>query len=248
MVQRPARGLHGVSEMEAQPIRWQVDELLAQAEWLGALARRLADQPSRADDVVQDTWLAALRRPPERGRALRPWLAKVARNVARMQRRSEQSRVAREASHDPPREVATPDELASRLEGQRMLVDAISRLDEPYRSTILLAYFESLPTDEIARRQGLAAGTVRWRVKVAIDALRSDLDCHHGGARRAWLLAIAPLVNTDAEIGVAAASTAFSLQGVLVVQSIVKLGAVVVALAILWCALAVSGIVPRPFE
>ncbi len=232
--------------MQAEPIRWQVDELLAQAEWLGALARRLADQPSRADDVVQDTWIAALRRPPERGRALRPWLAKFARNVARMHRRSEHSRVAREAGHDRPQEAAAPDELASRLEGQRMLVEAISRLEEPYRSTILLAYFEHLPAHEIARRQGLAAGTVRWRIKVALDALRSELDRHHGGVRRGWLLAIAPLVKTDAELGVAATSTAFSLQGVLLVQSIVKLGAVAAVLAALWGALAVSGIVPWP--
>ena len=69
--------------MDAKPIRWRAEELLAQADWLGALARRLVTDPSGADDVVQETWVSALRNPPERERALRPWLAKVARNAGR---------------------------------------------------------------------------------------------------------------------------------------------------------------------
>lgn len=38
--------------------------LLQHASWLQNLARTLVGDPARADDFVQETWLAALRRRP----------------------------------------------------------------------------------------------------------------------------------------------------------------------------------------
>lgn len=229
--------------MEADPVRWRAEELLAQADWLGALARRLVADPSGADDVVQETWVSALKHPPERERALRPWLAKVARNVARMQRRGEASRQRREGAAASRGEVATPDELVARLEGQRMLIDALARLAEPYRATVLLAYFEHLGSEEIARRQGVAASTVRWRLKLGLDALRDDLDRRQGGNRRAWALALAPLVRSDTQLALAT-STALSWQGVLVMQTLLKVGAAAAAVVIAVAVLSLSGAVP----
>src|SRR5215813_5175843 len=71
------------------------EELLANAEWLRRLAVSLVG-PGAAEDVVQDTWVAALRRPPPRGR-LREWLAVVATNLARTRFRREAVR----AKHAP---------------------------------------------------------------------------------------------------------------------------------------------------
>jgi RNA polymerase sigma-70 factor (ECF subfamily) len=229
--------------MEAEPIRWRADELLAQAEWLGALARRLVDDASQADDLVQDTWLAALRRPPERGRAVKPWLARVVRNAARTQRRGDAARSSRERAQTAPVESSSPDELAVKFEGQRLLIDALARLPEPYRATILLAYFERLPSDEIARRQGVAAGTVRWRIKVGLDALRAELDRGPSGDRRAWTLALAPLVR-DSRHAAATPAVALPLQGVVIVQTLLKVGAALAAVAIVVTALALSGAFP----
>ena len=39
-------------------------ELLQHSSWLRRLAREILNDASLADDVVQRTWLAALRRPP----------------------------------------------------------------------------------------------------------------------------------------------------------------------------------------
>ncbi|MEW6073256.1 MAG: sigma factor [Planctomycetota bacterium] len=50
------------------------EDLLAHAAPLRRLARRLVADEARADDLVQDTWLAALRRPPGEERNLRGWL------------------------------------------------------------------------------------------------------------------------------------------------------------------------------
>lgn len=46
------------------PSKPRIDELLAHADWVNALARRLAADAGRADDLAQDTWVAALRKRP----------------------------------------------------------------------------------------------------------------------------------------------------------------------------------------
>jgi DNA-directed RNA polymerase specialized sigma24 family protein len=53
----------------------------------------LLGDPDRAADVVQDTWVASLKRPPRHAKSLRGWLAVVARNLAR---RTEHDGSARE--------------------------------------------------------------------------------------------------------------------------------------------------------
>lgn len=68
--------------MEPSSAPFRPEELLEHAAWIRRLARRLVQGEARADDLVQETWLAALRAAP-RGGPLRPWLARVARNFAR---------------------------------------------------------------------------------------------------------------------------------------------------------------------
>ena len=50
-------------------------DLLANADFVSRLSRRLVFDEHRSDDVVQETWLAALRAPPEEGRPVRSWLS-----------------------------------------------------------------------------------------------------------------------------------------------------------------------------
>jgi RNA polymerase sigma-70 factor (ECF subfamily) len=54
---------------------------------LWAIAFRMTGVAADADDVVQDTFARLLAHPPNRDRPLRPWLVKVAMNVARDQLR-----------------------------------------------------------------------------------------------------------------------------------------------------------------
>ena len=44
-----------------------IETLLAEREWVRALARSLLADSNRADDVEQQTWLSAMRRPPAIG-------------------------------------------------------------------------------------------------------------------------------------------------------------------------------------
>ncbi|HEX6883387.1 MAG TPA: sigma factor [Planctomycetota bacterium] len=69
--------------------------LLMHDQALRGLARGLLADAHAAEDLAQDTWLAALSRgaDPETPRA---WLASVARNLAAKLRRGEERRVRRE--------------------------------------------------------------------------------------------------------------------------------------------------------
>ena len=65
------------------------EQLLADHGWAYGLARSLARDASAADDLVQETWLAALKASWPGGSPPRSWLAEVMRNFARMRYRSE---------------------------------------------------------------------------------------------------------------------------------------------------------------
>lgn len=169
-------------------------ELLAHAAWLGQLARTLVRDD--ADDLVQETWVAALRRPPDTDAgSVRPWLRTVLTNVARLRWRSNAHRSAREqvAVTLGDEEMPSTQQLLERHELQQLLARMVGELDEPFRSTILLRFAEGLTPTQIARRLAIPAGTVRWRLKEALARLRAQLDALHRGDRRVWLAAFAPL-------------------------------------------------------
>jgi RNA polymerase sigma-70 factor (ECF subfamily) len=171
------------------------ETLLEHAAWLRHLAAGLVGDRARADDLVQDTWVAALRRPPEGSRPLRPWLARVVRNAARFRWRGDANRAAREAITAGDAEAVTPtsEALLARHQLQQLVARLVGGLDEPFRATILLRYAEGLEPTQIARRLAIPASTVRWRIKEALERLRCGLDDAHGGDRKAWLLALVPL-------------------------------------------------------
>ena len=61
---------------------FDLDELLAQQDWILGLARGLLADPHGAEDLVQESYLAALQAPPRRSETLRSWLATVVRRQA----------------------------------------------------------------------------------------------------------------------------------------------------------------------
>jgi RNA polymerase sigma factor (sigma-70 family) len=136
------------------------EQLLADAGWLRRLAERLAGN-GEADDLVQETWIAAWRREHEADRSLRPWLAKVMRDTFRMRRRAERRRQAREARLDEPDAVVSPAEVLEQVRLHKLLVELVLAMDEPFRSTLLSRFVEGKTATEIARASGLPEGTVR---------------------------------------------------------------------------------------
>ena len=168
-----------------------IEDVLGQTAWIRGLARRLVTDAAERDDVVQQVWVETLRK-GRQARALRPWLFGVVRNVARTELRRDASRRAREEASEPAERAAQPDDLVERVELEREVANALLEIAEPYRSTLLLRYYEDLSPSEIARRQKVPAGTVRWRLKHGLELLRAKLDTRFSGDRRRWALALVP--------------------------------------------------------
>ncbi len=164
-------------------------DLVEHAAWMRRLALALTGGEADADDLVQEAYVAALNRPPDPSRAPRPWLAEVVRNAWRMRLRGERRRRAREAAAgagDPP---TSPDALLDRARVQRLLADCVVSLEEPYRRTLLLRYFEGLSPQRIAEVEGIAPATVRWRLAQALARLRAAMD-ERSGERARWAPAL----------------------------------------------------------
>ncbi len=120
------------------------EDLLEHARFLRGLARRLVRDESEADELVQETWIEALRRRAEPIANLRPWLAGVLRNLARERARGAGRRARREREAARPEGLEPTANVLERIENFRVLARAVIELDEPCRSTIVQAYFEGL--------------------------------------------------------------------------------------------------------
>jgi RNA polymerase sigma factor (sigma-70 family) len=172
------------------------EALLAHAAWLQRLAAHLVSDADR-EDIVQETWAAALRARPENPERLRPWLAQVMRNAFLHRLRERRRRQAREQEVSRLEETTAEPASAAmeRLQVQRLLGEMVAALDEPFASTLVLRYFEGRSAAEIGRQMGVPAGTVRWRTKEALDRLRRQMDERHGGNRKAWVALLLPIAR-----------------------------------------------------
>jgi RNA polymerase sigma-70 factor (ECF subfamily) len=201
------------------------DELLEHADWLHRLARALVGD-ANADDIVQETFAAAVTKPPAEAGALRPWLGGVARNLAKMSLRGRKRRTAHEdrAAIEAPTDVPSSEELVERARMQQKVAALVMELPDVLRDVLLLRFFEGMSAADIARAQNIPGATVRSRLSDALARVREELDAQHGGDRRRWERVLAPIPFMAG----AAARTALVTGGL--VKAKVVLGVVVVAL------------------
>jgi RNA polymerase sigma-70 factor (ECF subfamily) len=196
--------------------------LAADARWVRALAHSLVADPALADDLVQDTWLAACQSGERPAGPRRGWLRTILRRKLFERRREQAARVDRER-HSARREALPSTlEIVERAAVHRDLVQAVLELDEPYRTTVLCRYFDELSPREIAERTGAPVATVHTRLARAIEKLRARLDRSHGGEREAWLPALFVLAHP--------ARHATHVQGALLMKTTMKVAIVLAAL------------------
>jgi RNA polymerase sigma-70 factor (ECF subfamily) len=159
------------------------------------LARELVRGEDAAEDLVQESFVRALERPPRSTDALRAWLARVLRRLARTRRRAERRADARERHVARPEAVPPPEEALASLELQEQLVAALKALPEPHRTTLWLRFHEELAPAEIAARLGASPRTIESRLARGLAQLRADLDRRAGGDRTRWLAGVAVLAR-----------------------------------------------------
>ena len=171
------------------------EALLEHAAFVRSVARATLRGDDLADDVVQDTMIAAIEESHRRRGPLRAWLAGVARNKAHnliRRRAAGRRREERAARTERTRGV---DDVAERAEEGRRLVAAVLGLEERYREPILLRYYEGLPPREIARRLDMPVETVRTRIKRGVARLRAELERTHERRPGGWQAALLPLLS-----------------------------------------------------
>lgn len=153
------------------------------------LALKILTSTEHAEDVVQETfwrvWNRAATFQAGSG-AFAPWLFGIARNLCIDELRRRQSRPSGiGGGADDLALAALPDtqpaidELAWESERRRLITSALSELPADQRQVIELAYFGGLSQREIADQLNNPLGTVKTRVRLALQKLKAVLQ-HQG--------------------------------------------------------------------
>lgn len=171
-----------------------VKAMLAQHHFVRALVRSLLRGADGEDDVVQNTWLRAMRTGPNDQANLRPWLGRIARNLSLDHLRNARRRRRHERDAGSPEAVTLASDVLQR-EGERgRMIAAVLALPQPYRNTVLLRFWNELSPTTIAKRLGVPSATVRSQLKRGLAMLREQLDADFG-SRRDWVIALSPFAG-----------------------------------------------------
>lgn len=149
---------------------------------------RLLHQADDVEDVVEETfwqaWRQASRFDVTRG-AVQPWLLTIARSraldrVRAVRRRREEPLEADDGQQVEPVAAGNPALDAEASERRRLVAAALAALPAEQREALELGYFGGLSQSEIAERTGQPLGTVKTRMRLALQKLRSQLQVLRG--------------------------------------------------------------------
>jgi RNA polymerase sigma-70 factor (ECF subfamily) len=155
-----------------------------------ALAVRIVGSPETAEEVVQEAFLSVWNGAGtyEAGRgALRSWLLSIAHHRAVDATRRRAARAQTVPLEEPGQFVGEQDVWSdvSRTLTREQVRAALASLPAEQRESIELAYFGGLAYPEIAQRLNLPLGTVKSRLRLGLQKLRSvlegsELELDHG--------------------------------------------------------------------
>jgi RNA polymerase sigma-70 factor (ECF subfamily) len=149
-----------------------------------SLAYRIVGDAGKAEDVTQEAFLSVWRSETgydaARG-SVRSWLLGIVRNRAiDLLRRSSSARAPRLdlGAEERLAEVPAPDRTeteALRRDEARSIRGALAQLPEEQSQVIGLAYFGGFSQSEIASMLGTPLGTVKGRMRLGLEKVRSLL-------------------------------------------------------------------------
>jgi RNA polymerase sigma-70 factor (ECF subfamily) len=142
-----------------------------------SVALRVLRDAGEAEDVMQEIFIQIWQNPQSyvagRG-SLGGWLVVTARNrsIDKLRRRK---------PTDPVELFTLPSPLNLAQESERNLLiekiqNAMTRLRAEQRSSLQLAFFEDLTHSEIAEKTGDPLGTIKTRIRLALIAIRKELN------------------------------------------------------------------------
>lgn len=141
---------------------------------------KMCKDPEDANDIVQETMLAAARgaRDFRGASSLTTWLYTIARSFcikARRRGRAETATLDEEGVMEVASPESTPDEIASDREVGDALEKAIAALEPMYREVLVLRDVEGLTAPEVAEVLGIGNDAVKSRLHRARAAVRERL-------------------------------------------------------------------------
>lgn len=150
---------------------------------LFAMLVRILRDTGAAEEVLQDLflqlWRSAARYDAARG-SLPAWLLVIGRNraISRLRRRGPQE-VQDDGEKFSMESVASPGNMedeAWRAQMMNRLRNAMAALPGEQRKAVELAYFEGMTQTEIAAKTNTPLGTVKSRVRAAMQTLKQVFD------------------------------------------------------------------------
>ena len=171
---------------ETEPREHFEEEALEHADQLYRIALRLSGSPQTAEELVQETYLRALRswqsyRPNTN---LAAWLATILRNVYLDEARRQQRRPATEPLDDE-HEYILFDRLAAAAKGPQELVldrlssdailESLNDVSEPFREVVVLVDIGDFSYQDAADILDVPVGTVMSRLHRGRRQLKSAL-------------------------------------------------------------------------
>jgi RNA polymerase sigma-70 factor, ECF subfamily len=153
------------------------------SQLLFGLIVRILRNRSEAEDILQDVFLRVWQRAetydPAFGSPV-AWLVRIARNRAIDRIRSRRSRPDVEPhplTHEPAEPAfLAPDETAILGQQRSAINGALSALAPDHRILIESAFFEGYTQSELAEKFGLPLGTVKTRLRRAMQQIREQLE------------------------------------------------------------------------
>ena len=157
-----------------------------------AVALRVLHSADDVEDVVEETFWQAWRQAGryESGRgAVQSWILTIARSRAldrvRMMGRRREEPISGESGELVQQLASESDPAmdAESAERRKLVLAALEELPAEQRETLELGYFAGLSQSEIAERTGHPLGTIKTRMRLAMQKLRGSLQVLREEAR-----------------------------------------------------------------
>ncbi len=151
------------------------------------LALSIVGDPAEANEVTQETFLAALRALPtyQEKKSFKAWLYTIALNHSRSHLRKQkilkrlQTTLTTVFQLEIERQIS-PEDATIQNEKEAQIWSALNQLDERHRTVTVLRYFHELSIAEISEILSVNEGTIHSRLHTAREKLRDALKNWHG--------------------------------------------------------------------
>ena len=148
------------------------------ARLLTSVLNRILRDTQAAEEILQDIvlqlWRAPSRFDASRG-SLPAWLLVIARNRAISRLRHHEPTAGEELAEDSVISPVNLETVVAQREQFARVQSALGSLPQEQRAVLELAYFHGMTHSEIARHTGDPLGTVKTRLRSAIETLKQAL-------------------------------------------------------------------------